>query len=104
VTTHYYVYYRVDAAQEARLRAVVERMQAALRSETGIAGRLLRRRDDAQTWMEIYENVDDSTRFEVALNAAISHAGLDALLPAGRVVERFVPIEPTSGSTPETRG
>lgn len=103
MTTHYYVYYRVATAQEARLRAAVERMQAALRSETGIAGRLLRRRDDPQTWMEVYENVDDATRFEAALNAAMAHAGLDALLPAGRMIERFVAIGPADESTPAAR-
>lgn len=99
--THYYVYYRVIAVPDARLRAAVDRMQAALRSETGVAGRLLRRRDDPHTWMEIYENVDDAMRFEAALSAAMARTGLDALLPTGRVVERFVAIDPPAGPAPE---
>lgn len=101
MTTHYYVYYRVAAGDDSRLQSAVVRMQEALRAETGIAGRLLRRRDDPDTWMEIYENVSDAERFEAALAAAAAREGLDALAPSGRVVERFVPVDPLA---PDRRG
>lgn len=95
MTTHYYVYYRVAAGGEASLRQAVMRMQAMLRAETGVSGRLLQRRDDPHTWMEIYETVSDAERFETALAVAVAREGLDALLPAGRTLERFVdPVEP----------
>lgn len=90
----YYVYYRSAAAAPA-VREAVAAMQAALAQTTGVQGRLLRRiEDDGKddgTWMEIYEDVGDPTRFERALAAAAKGARLEALLAAGatRHVERF---------------
>jgi hypothetical protein len=87
----YYIYYRT-AADAATVRATVASMQAALAAATGIPGRLLRRADDATTWMEIYEDVADPARFERELAAAVERCGARALLPAGgdRHVERFI--------------
>lgn len=96
--THYYIYYRAAASEGERLHAAVTRMQADVRSTTGIAGRLLRRRDDARTWMEIYEDVQDTAQFEAALADAADACGLGALLESARVIERFVPVEPDSGT------
>lgn len=64
---NYYVYYRVVIAETARVRAVLEAVQAALGEDTGVRGRLLRCSDDPSTWMEIYEGVADPPRFEAAL-------------------------------------
>jgi hypothetical protein len=90
VKRSYYVYYRIGA-DPARVRAVVGSMQAALAETTGVAGRLLRRVDDATTWMEVYEDVADPERFERELEAAVARFGVPALLAAGasRHVERF---------------
>jgi hypothetical protein len=90
VKCSYYIYYRTGA-DAARVRAVVAPMQAELASLTGVAGRLLRRVDDATTWMEVYEEVADAARFEEALAAAVERFGLRALLAADaeRHVERF---------------
>ena len=41
------------------------------RSHCGVQGRVLVRRDDPRTWMEIYENVADTAAFELALAAAV---------------------------------
>jgi hypothetical protein len=49
----------------------------------GIAGRLLRRRDDESTWMEIYDNVADTERFEAELALLVERHGLAAMLAAG---------------------
>ena len=79
----YYIYYRVPAENAARARAAVGAMQRELSDIIGIGGRLLRRRDDETTWMEIYENVADSVRFEAELADLVKHHGLAALLVPG---------------------
>jgi hypothetical protein len=90
VKCSYYIYYRTGA-DASRVRATVAPMQAQLATLTGVAGRLLRRVDDATTWMEVYEEVADPARFEEALAAAVERFGLRALLAVGadRHVERF---------------
>lgn len=92
--TDYYIYYRVAAADGERLQSTVAAMQTDLHAATGIAGRLLRRRDDPQTWMEVYEGVPDSTQFESALSEAAARHKLEALLESPRVIERFVSAVP----------
>ena len=79
----YYVYYRIPAANSARARTVVEALQQELAESTGIAGRLLRRRDDPVTWMEVYENVPESAGFEARLGELAERHGLSALLAPG---------------------
>ncbi|GBL46121.1 hypothetical protein SFMTTN_1933 [Sulfuriferula multivorans] len=88
---HYYIYYRVkddDAETETRIRA----MQARLACRSNISGRLLKRRDDSSTWMEIYENVADSNNFEHQLARAVSEFDVDMFLTGDgrRVIECFV--------------
>lgn len=87
---HYYIYYRVednDAETETQVRA----MQARLACRSGVNGRLLKRRDDPHTWMEIYENVADSSNFEQQLAHAVSEFEVEMFLAGDRqrVVERF---------------
>lgn len=86
----YYIYYRV-AASAAPARETVSAMQAALAQEAGVTGRLLRRADDPDTWMEVYEDVADPDGFERALASAVDRFGVRSLLAAGaeRHVERF---------------
>ena len=80
---NYYVYYRVPVENAGRARAAVGALQRQLTSTTGIGGRLLRRRDDETTWMEIYENVADAAHFETELAGLVKHHGLAALLVSG---------------------
>ena len=87
---HYYIYYRVaddDHETETQVRA----MQARLACRSGIAGRLLKRRDDPYTWMEIYENVADSQHFERHLARAVSEFDVEMFLArdARRIIECF---------------
>jgi hypothetical protein len=77
----YYIYYRV--AQPAQAQALVQRIQAALKAETGIAGRLLRKRDDPSTWMETYQGVIDAGRFEQCLAATLQATDFAAVLETG---------------------
>ena len=56
---------------------------------TGVRGRLMRRRDDPGTWMEVYEGIADAVAFESALNEAAARTGAAALC-GHRVTEIFV--------------
>ena len=80
---NYYIYYRVPAENTVRARAAVSALQRELSDITGIGGRLLRRRDDGVTWMEIYEDVQDGARFEAELAKLVERYGLAALLVPG---------------------
>lgn len=79
----YYIYYRI--AQPAQARRLVQRIHAALKDKTGIDGRLLRKRDDPTTWMEIYEGVGDAGAFEQCLAAAVQATNFAAVLVTGDV-------------------
>jgi len=82
--TNYYVYYRVDARKMDALRVSVPAMFKAIERQTGIAGRWMHRRDDAQTCMEVYEGVLDEAAFETILERE------SATLDLQRNLERFV--------------
>jgi hypothetical protein len=92
VLLNYYIYYRVAPSEASRVRAVVEAVQLALREDTGIQGRLLRRDDDPTTWMEIYEAIVDPLRFETALDGLLAKHGFDgcAASDSRRHTERFI--------------
>jgi len=79
----YYIYYRVPTENAARARSAVGDLQRELSKATGIGGRLLRRRDDETTWMEIYEAVADGASFEETLAALVERHGIRALLAPG---------------------
>jgi hypothetical protein len=79
----YYIYYRV--AQPAQARTLVRDIQAALKSRMDIAGRLLTKRDDPTTWMEIYEGVGEASAFEQCLAAAVQETNFAAVLETGDV-------------------
>lgn len=82
--TNYYVYYRLDAARVDAFRLSVQDLLKVIERETGVQGRWMRRRDDAATFMEVYEGVKDEQAFESVL------AREGATLKLERKVERFV--------------
>lgn len=88
---NYYIYYRVAPGEAARVRALVDTLQSALCQDTGIEGRLMRRDNDPDTWMEIYEGVADPPRFEAALDRLLALHGFDTCTEPGsrRHTERF---------------
>lgn len=91
MTLCYYVYYKVPRENAGRARAAVEQLQRDVAANTGVQGRLLRRRDDETTWMEIYENVPDAAKLEAALGDQARRHGIAALLApgSGRKTEVF---------------
>ncbi len=88
--THYYVWYRITG-DAAAARAAVDALLADLFRHAGVTGRVLVRRDDPRTWMEIYEHVADVTLFERELAAgAARHAVAQWAEDGKRHTEPFV--------------
>jgi hypothetical protein len=81
---NYYVYYKIESARLAALRALVEHLFSAIEQQTGVRGRWMHRRDDPLTYMEVYEGVKDDKAFEALLERE------GAKLGVARKVERFV--------------
>lgn len=90
----YYIYYRIQADSAGEASRIVGALQADVLKETGVQGRLLRRRDDPSTWMEIYEGIPDEQAFQGVLKTAVERRGFAAILAPGsrRVSEIFVPL------------
>lgn len=80
---HYYIYYRVDATQTGRCAVAAQMLLERMHDKTGIQGRLLRKRNEPQLWMEIYEGVADGDSFEWELAEAVSASGLQQYLQIG---------------------
>lgn len=85
-----YVYYRVSDA--ARLRPIAERLLEDVAAKSGIHGRLLRRADDAATWMEVYDGVEAVPAFLASLQRLAAEAGFDGCGHEKRHEETFVPL------------
>jgi hypothetical protein len=85
--TSYYVYYKVSAEQLPALRRGVHSLFAEMEKQCGVRGRWLRRRDDAATYMEVYDDVKDAAVFEVVLEREGAKLGVP------RKVERFISAE-----------
>lgn len=80
---HYYVWYRVTGDPSVVHAAVQAVLQDVFR-HAGVVGRVLVRRDDPRTWMEIYEHVGDAALFERELEAAVDRHHLAQHLDGGR--------------------
>lgn len=91
MSPNYYVYYRVALDQAERAKGVVAALQDDVLRRTGVRGRLMHRRDDPATWMEIYEAIPDEQAFDRSLAAAVEECGFSSVLAAGsqRVTEVF---------------
>ena len=85
----YYVWYRV-AGDACEARAAVTAMMLDVAVDCGVVGRLMKRSDDPQTWMEVYEGVDDAQEFEASLRDAIARHDALSYADGGRHVECFV--------------
>lgn len=92
-TVDVFIYYRLDEdCNPASARRSIRAMQEEVAARTGIAGRLLMRRDDALTWMEIYAGVADVDGLERTLDAVGRELGIAIWTEPGttRHIERFV--------------
>jgi len=93
--TTYYVYYRVDPAKLDIFRNAIDKLFKAIENATGVRGRWLRRRDEATTYMEVYEGVRDEHAFEAALEREAAALGLERHLVTGtqRRREIFIAVD-----------
>lgn len=89
---HFYIYYRIAAAHAADARTALEGVMHALERRFAVSGRLLCAQNDADLWMEVYENVGDPLTFESAMNELLADTRFAAWLAPGspRRTERFV--------------
>ncbi len=83
MTFSYYIYYRIEPARATAAEQCVRALLFAVQQETGIAGRLLKKRGEPNLWMEIYENVADEGRFEWELAEATNRLNAMELLQSG---------------------
>ena len=59
-----FIYYRVAERDRDEAETMIRAMQAQLACRSGIAGRLLKKRDEPGLWMEVYEPIAQSEAFE----------------------------------------
>jgi hypothetical protein len=87
----YYIYYRVQPEKAAAGERAVEAVLSSIRTATGIAGRLMKKRGEANLWMEVYEGVTDDAKFEWELADAAGRLKLQDYLQqgSGRHIECF---------------
>ncbi len=84
-----YVYYRVPPGQGTQVRHVVGALFEDLQKRIDVSCRLARRRDDPDTWMEIYDRFRDPDEFRHELESATERHGLHALT-SERTLEIFI--------------
>src|SRR5690242_19254787 len=65
MATNFYIYYRVAAGAHALAHERVGVLLERVRRESGVHGRVLRKRGEDDLWMEIYEAVPDEAAFVV---------------------------------------
>jgi hypothetical protein len=87
----FYVYYRVDPAKAGTCEPRVRELIKLVKKVTGVEGRLMVKRGEANLWMEVYENVPDESRFEWELAEAAGKLKVQDFLQPGstRHVECF---------------
>jgi hypothetical protein len=83
---NYYVYYKVAPERAHEVQRAVQGIFRAVEKQCGVRGRLMRRRDDPSTYMEVYEEVADERAFEALLEREGAVLGLQ------RHLERFVSV------------
>ncbi len=89
---HVYVYYKLGANRDAAFRTVTG-MFAEIEARTGVAGRLLMRCDDEETWMEVYRDIRAAAAFRAVLDDVAGRLGVADLARDGaRHVECFTPV------------
>jgi hypothetical protein len=87
--TSFFIYYRVAPRDWEEAEALVRAMQARLACRTGIVGRLLKKRDAAGLWMEVYESISQAEEFERRLAQAEDEFDLAMFMDGPRHREVF---------------
>ncbi len=88
-----YVYYKVNAANAQAVLRAAQALTTGVAEATGARARLLRRREQPGTWMEVYDTIGDAATLERVLDERVAACGfLDLLEGSGRHTERFTPL------------
>jgi len=95
----YYIYYRVDPATAAASEARIRELLTEVLKTTGVRGHLMKKRNEPNLWMEVYENVANEAKFEWELAEAVEHLKVQELLLPGtpRHIECFQPQRLVAG-------
>jgi len=80
-----YTYYRIVPGRREEVRAAVEALFAAAAQAYGVQGRWMRRGDDAQTYLEVYIDVENASALAVFLRRECERTGFARLLADGGV-------------------
>ncbi len=84
----YFIWYRVrDDSRETE--TVIRHMMARLACRGGVTGRLLKKREEAGLWMELYEGVADPGAFERLLARAVDEFDVEMFCDGHRHMECF---------------
>jgi hypothetical protein len=90
VAWSFYIYYRVDPNMAGLCEPRVRELFKLVQKTTGVRGRLMTKRGEANLWMEVYENVPDESKFEFEIADAAGKLRIqDFLQGGGRHVECF---------------
>lgn len=92
---NFYVWYRVER-DDADTETAVRGMMARLACRSGIAGQLLKKRDEPRLWMEVYPDVADPSGFERLMARKADEFDLGMFIDGNRRVEAFQPDWSTS--------
>jgi len=88
-----YVYFKLDGQPRTEIQRALTALHDELRARfDGVHIELLRRRDDADTWMEVYAGIRDASAFSNALHVGLSTCGVTRY-GLSRHEEWFVPLD-----------
>lgn len=85
----YFVWYRVNQDSHDT-EMCIRSMMSRLACRSGTTGRLLKKRDEARLWMEIYADVADTARFERLLGQAVDEFDVEMFIDGKRTTECFL--------------
>ena len=85
---NFYVWYRVEK-DDPDTETAVRSMMARLACRSGVAGQLLKKRDEPRLWMEVYRDVADPQGFERLMAQKADEYDLGMFIDGSRRVEAF---------------
>ena len=85
---NYYVWYRVER-DDTDTETAIRSMMARLACQTGVNGRLMKKRGEERLWMEVYEDVADCPSFETRLAQVADQYDVEMFIADGRRMECF---------------
>lgn len=85
----FYIWYRV-ARDDKDTETAVRGMMARLTCRGGVAGQLLKKRDEPRLWLEVYRDVTDPRGFERLMTQKVDEFDLGMFIDGERRVEVFL--------------